>query len=148
MMPRPNAVPYVVAQSGLSRLAAYVATGTKATGGWYGHRPTNPSGATPMMVYATASICSVDPSTSGRELNRVSHSRRLSTATGAGVGGASSLGVKYRPSTGGARKKPKKLALTTATLCSCVSSPTPTASVLRDTPDICENVRDHAARSM
>jgi hypothetical protein len=90
----------------------------------------------------------VDPSTSARELNRVSHSSRLSTATGAGVGGASSLAVKYRPSTGGASKKSKKLALTTATLCSCVASPTPTASVLRDTPDICENVLDHVARSV
>ena len=53
--------------------------------------------------------------------------------------------MKYRPSTGGASKKPKKLALTTATLCSCVSSPTPTASVLRDTPAICENALDHLA---
>jgi hypothetical protein len=101
-----------------------------------------------MIVYATASICSVDPSTSRRELNCVSHSRRLSTATGAGTGGASSLGVKYRPITGGASKKPKKLALTTATLCSCVSAPTPTASVLRDTPAVRESVLDHLARSM
>src|ERR687887_1570741 len=90
---------------------------------------------------------SLDPSTSVREPNSVSHVLRLSTATGAGVGGASSLAVKYRPITGGAAKNPKKPALTMATLRSRVSSPTPTASVLSATPAVCEKDVDHLARS-
>src|SRR5215208_4235253 len=100
-----------------------------------------------MIVYATASIWIVDPNTSEREPNCVSHNLLLSTATGAGVGGASSLAVKYRPITGGASKKPKKPALTIATLRTCVSVPTPTASDLRETPAVCATVVDHFARS-
>jgi hypothetical protein len=55
--------------------------------------------------------------------------------------------VKYRPRIGGASKKSKKVALTIATLRSRVSSPTPTASVLRAKPAVCENAVDHLARS-
>src|SRR6185503_2868363 len=147
MIPSPNAVPYDVAQSGTPRLAAYVATGTNTAGGWYGQSPTNPSGATPMIVYLTASTWRIEPNTSVREPNSVSHILRLSTATGAGVGGASSLAVKYRPMTGGASKNPKNPALTTATSRSRVSFPAPTANVRSTTPAVCENDVDHLARS-
>jgi hypothetical protein len=100
-----------------------------------------------MMVYATAPIWSFDPSTSAREPNCVFHVPRLSTATGAGVGGASSLALKYRPMTGGASKNRKNSALTPATFRTRVSVPTPTASGLSATPAVCENDVDHLARS-
>src|SRR6185369_1448313 len=106
MKSNPNALPYVVAQFRGPRLATYVVTGMSTAGGWYGHRPTNPSGATPMIVYWTASTWRIDPKTSVREPNSVSQVFRLSTTTGAGVGGASSAAVKYRPITGRASKNP------------------------------------------
>jgi len=40
--------------------------GMKATGRCTGHKPKNPSGATPMMVQSVGPICSVDPSASRR----------------------------------------------------------------------------------
>ena len=46
----PIAEPYVVAHGAPMTLAAKVEAGTKATGGRRGQSPTNPSGATPMMV--------------------------------------------------------------------------------------------------
>ena len=49
--------------------------------------------------------------------------------------------------TGGALKNPKKPELAIATFRSCVSFPTPTASVLSATPAVCENAVDHRARS-
>jgi len=101
-----------------------------------------------MIVYSTASMRSVDPSTSRRAPNCVVHSALLSTTTGAGSGGASSLAAKYRPSTGGASKKPKNAALTTAMFRTRVASPVPTARRSRSTAAACEKAEEYRTTSI
>jgi hypothetical protein len=49
--------------------------------------------------------------------------------------------------TGGASKKSKNGALTTATLINCVASPVPTASVFNEYAAFCEKAVDHRVRS-
>ncbi len=102
--------------------------GMYAAGTPWSLTPSNPAGATPMIVYTARSTRSVCPITSVRPPYRVCQYALPSTTTSAPVGTLSSAAVKKRPSDGRASKSRKYAALARVTGTSSTASPSPTAS--------------------